>query len=224
MKLLFVGEGPTDVGSPGFALPPRPATGVIFILSKKICPSISTESFAYYWRELQVLNREKKGSIDAAKVAQAIFLAARHGCDGTVFVLDADRHALEELERGVERGLKVVGSHPAVVGVAVKTIEAWILGTPTGLATVLKKTVDEITQHYKPHSVEDMNPRSGKGEKRSKELVAKIAESGHRDDDSPFREAVAENADLNELMRHCKEGFKPFAKSLLETFGSPPTN
>lgn len=222
MKLLFVGEGPHDIGSPDFPQPPRKATGVLFILARKICPAIDTGSLAYFWQELEILNREKKGSIDAARVAKAIVLAAHHGCAGTVFVLDEDKHPLKELEKGVERGLAVVGLHPTAVGVAVKTIEAWMLGTPSALAAVLRKTVAEVTQEYKPHAVEEMHPNSGKPEKRSKDLLAKIAKSGHRNDDTPFREEIAENADIDELKRHCKEGFKPFAERLLDEFGPRP--
>jgi hypothetical protein len=225
MKLLFVGEGATDIGSPGFANPPRRATGVLFILSRKVCPSIDSECLAVFLQELVILNREKRGNIYAARVAKAMVLAAAHGCSGTVFVVDRDNDEdrLKNLEEGIGRGLAALGvPHRAVVGVAIKTIEAWMLGTPSALAAALQIAVAEITREYNPHAVEDMHPRSGKPEKQSDRLLASIAEIGYRVDSTAFREEIAELANIDELERHCKEGFKPFADKLRGAFGRGP--
>lgn len=226
MKLLFVGEGATDIGSPNFALPPRRATGVLFILSRKVCPSIDSECSAVFLQELQILNREKKGNIYAARVAKAMVLAAIHRCEGTVFVVDQDNDEdrLKHLEEGIQRGLTALGStHPTVVAVAIKTIEAWMLGTPSALAAVLGTTVNTVTQGYKPHAVEEMHPRSGKLEKQSGKLLTKIAEAGNREDGTLFREEIAANTDIDELIRHCKNGFRPFAEKLRRAFGPQPS-
>jgi hypothetical protein len=223
MKVLFVGEGQTDIGSPDFAQAPRRATGVLYILSRKVCPAIDAECLAIYWRELTILRGEKKGNIYAARVATAIALANRHGCEGVVVVVDREmtkENRTEEMEIGVSRGQLATGfPHPTVCGEAILSIEAWMLGSPLALATTLKLDTEKILCEYKPAQVEDFNPRSGKPEKHSKNLIEKIAAKANRDDGTAFREEVAENMDIDELCRNCKNGFKPFADRLRAAFG-----
>ena len=163
MKLLFVGEGPTDVGTPNFALPPRHARGPIFILSRKVCPSIDNDCLGFYWREIPILRREKKGNIYAARVAAAMALAYEHGCQGAVVVVDReskDEDRLKDMEVGIQRGRQITNlNFPIVCGEAILSIEAWVLGSPSALASVLKLDMQEIVNEYKPHDAEALSPQ-----------------------------------------------------------------
>ena len=130
MKLLFVGEGPHDIGHPDFNMQPRPAGGVVFALCQKVCPEIGKDSVALAWKEIPRLIPAKKGL--EGKVAAALMLAKRKfQCDGAVFVhdRDGDKTRLNQLESGIQRGREVT-SHDfkAICGTAVETIEAWTLG------------------------------------------------------------------------------------------------
>src|SRR6476660_8078031 len=93
----------TDVGQPDFAPRPTTARGVVPALSRRLCPAIDEQSLAIFWREIPVLNLEKKHKGLAAKVGSAIILACKHGCAGTVCVADNDDDdgRLARLEQGM---------------------------------------------------------------------------------------------------------------------------
>jgi hypothetical protein len=222
MKVLFVGEGPHDVGSSEFAPKPQQASGVVPCLSRKVCPDIGIDSVAFYWREIPVLNREKKKRGFAAKVASAIVLSNKYQCQGTICVTDrdGDETRLGSMEEGIERGKSVVGNeHRVVCGVAVESVESWTLGAPVAMASVLNEPKANILKFYAPTAVEEFNQCSGKQEKRPKHLLKSIAEGKHKKDCVEWREEIANATDLDELCENCKIGFEPFRRKLVATFG-----
>jgi hypothetical protein len=226
MKVLFVGEGPHDIGSPEFAPRPSQAVGVIPILARKVSPEIGADSVGLFWREIPVLNRDKRKKGFAAKVANAILLAVRNKCEGTVCVADQDAEVvrLAAMEEGAERGLAIVGNqHRAVCGVAVESVEAWTLGAPSAIATILKDTKERVLQEYKLAAVEEFNQNSGKLDQRPKDLLERIAGLKHGKASAEWREDIANATDPAELCQSCHQGFKPFTEKLKAAFGPRPT-
>ena len=72
MRVLFIGEGPHDIGPQSFDPQPRPATGAVPTLSRRACPAIDEDSLALAWREIPILdNRQVRRGLDA-KVERAI--------------------------------------------------------------------------------------------------------------------------------------------------------
>ncbi len=176
MKVLFIGEGPTDIGHSGMDPDrPRPATGPLAILARKVCPQIDADSLALRWVEIARFDPRGKKKGWEAKVAAAILLSARKfDCDGTICIADRDRQKerLSEMDAGLQRGLGQVGSeHAAVCGVAIESIEAWALGAPSALAAELEEEVKTIQREYRLKEVEQFCESSGKEEHRPKGLL-----------------------------------------------------
>ena len=225
MKVLFIGEGPHEIGhSDGYPLQPQNAGGILPALARRVCPSIK-EALALKWSQLSRFRPGVQRAGLAAKVAAAVLLSARRfGCAGTVCVHDQDRDTtrLAELLEGRERGLKTVASSfPVVCGIAVESIEAWTLGAPTSLAQTLKMDPKKVHAVYAVSRVESFFEKSGKAEHRPKVLLQRVAAAGNRSDGADFRAEVAECTDPAELERHCPEGFKPFADALRNAFPAP---
>jgi hypothetical protein len=106
----------------------------------------------------------------------------------------------------------------AVCGVAIESIEAWILGAPTALAAELGVEVKTILREYRLKDVELFCESSGKKDHRPKGLLDRLAQLAHRSDGTDFRQAIAERTDASELEKNCPEGFKPFVTALQKTF------
>jgi hypothetical protein len=218
MKVLFVGEGRNELGRPDWPARLRPATGVVPTLSRKVCANIAQDSLAIQWREVAVLNRRKRGNVLAARVQAAIVLALQHGCKGTVCLHDQDREPerLEQMQQGVPPDQ--TANHPVVCSLAVESIEAWTLGAPEAIATVLGPNVVE-GQAYKVNDVESFHQNSDKAEKRPKDLLDQIARAAKREDSTDLRVKIAEHTDIDSLERNCPKGFKPFAQKLRAALG-----
>ncbi len=137
MKVLFVGEGPHDIGAPSSnPNQPRPARGVIPTLARRVSAGIAPESIALAWREISRFNASVQRRGYSAKVAAAALLAVRmFDCGATAVVADRDREAGRqmELEEGVNRAQQLFPRHPAVWGLAVESVEAWTLARRTRL-------------------------------------------------------------------------------------------
>ncbi len=224
MKVLFVGEGPHDIGVSGKSPnQPRMATSVVSVLARKAAPTIDPATAAIRWADIVLLGKRSKKRGLQAKVSAAIVLSFSKGFHGIALIHDRDKDEarLALMEAGkVDGDQQVDPGHKSVCAVAVESIEAWILGAPSALASELGKSIKDVTDHYKPHRVEELYENSAKVERRPKVLLAKIAELAHRQADTPFRIAVAEKTDIDELKQHCPEGFKPFAEALAKSFAS----
>ncbi len=223
MKVLFVGEGKTDIGPAEFGMSPQPARGPVFHLARKIVPHIDEEGCpAVRWSELTRFPPPDKKKGFEAKVAKAILVSARlHNCQGTICVADCDGDPtrLEDMIRGRDRGIEAVGGdHACACGLAVESIEAWTLGAPEAIAEVLEIDITEVRKCYPGKNVEELSEQSGKPEFHPKSLLDRIAQLKHRVGDVEFREEVAVRTQVDRLEVVCTRGFKPFAKALREAF------
>ncbi len=222
MKTLFVGEGPHDIGNPGSdPFQPRPAQGVIPILARKVCPSISPESVSLAWKEIARFNPQGKKRGFESKVPAAVLVAGRFSCSGSVFVADrdGDPSRYDGLKAGVNRTKEIFPQHPIAFGLAVESIEAWTLGVPNKIAEGLGVDVLQVQAEYpRGVHVEEMSERSGKEEHRPKKLLEQITQLKHRSASTEFRQAVAERTEIAELEKACPKGFQPFAGQLRGAF------
>lgn len=223
MKVLFVGEGPHDIGRTEYGTEFTPADGIVSTLCKRISPNISNESASISLRRLTAYSPSKKAGLDH-KLRIATELAKRRGFGGTIAVVDDDngKHGrLEQLKDGQRSCLNDDPNHRIAVGVAVKSIEAWVLADPKALAQCLGKSVGEVEQKYRPGNVEQFHDQSGKPEYHSKKLLEDIARMDHKEDCTEWRVDVVALADVATVERHCPSGFKPFADDVRRHFCSP---
>ena len=88
MKVLFIGEGPHDIGHSSLnPREPRPARGVVPTLARRICAEIGAESIAFAWREIGRYHPSGQRRGYSAKVAAAALLAVKSfDCGATVIV------------------------------------------------------------------------------------------------------------------------------------------
>lgn len=222
MKVLFVGEGPNDMGLASYPPAPRPAAGTIATLAQKVCPVIAPESIALGWGELSRFNRDARKQGYEFKIGAAVEIASRHDCGGTVCVADRDRDEtrLHKMRQAMDEALQRRPGHQGVCGLAIESIEAWTLGDPKAIAEALGVEEGSLP-HYKAAKVEELYQRSGKPENKPKQLLDEICNIKHLKDCTEFRESVAAATDLERLKKNCPSGFKPFAEKLQAVFGPP---
>jgi hypothetical protein len=223
VKILFVGEGSGDIGKAEHELSPRPAGGAVATLARKACPKISPDSIAIQWINIKRYSPKSKKGL-AGKVAAAMLLAHKFGCEGTICVADKDRDndRLSAMEEGIVRGQNALGAHPALCAVAVESVEAWTLGAPEAIADVIGVPARDVRHLYPHPRVEELFERSGKEEHRPKSLLSRILALGNSDDSTQLREDVAERTDIEELLKACPEGFRPFFEKLQSVFRNCP--
>lgn len=223
MRLLFVGEGPHDIGRSALSpAEPAPAGGVVPALSRRVVPAIAAESRALRWADIPRFAPSARRGF-AGKVAAAVLLSQRRfGLDGTVCVADRDRDAgrLHELQTGRERGLSLLTApHAVVCAVAVESIEAWTLGAGSALSQTLSIPRAELARRL-PSDLESLSEGSGKPERRPKGLLAALCEGAQVQDCADLRARIAEATDIPELARACSQGFAPFVRALKDAFAS----
>jgi hypothetical protein len=224
VKVLFIGEGRHDIGdSNPNPSHPRSAQGTIPTLTRRVCPSIRSDSIALAWTEIQRFNPAGKKRGYPAKITAAALLAVRkYACAGTVVVADRDgqKTRQSELEEGVTSAEQQFPGHSIVWGLAIESVEAWTLGVPDAIAEELGVEVGQIREHYpRGVPVELMSERSGKSDHRPKQLLERLAQLKHRQDSAEFRQAIAERTNVDSLARACPQGFAPFADQLRKAFG-----
>jgi hypothetical protein len=224
VNVLFVGEGSNDIGCADYSPnQPRSAGGVVPTLARKLCPLIG-DSLAIRWTEITRFSKGKVRRGFAAKVAAAMLLSQAHGCSGTICVLDCDGcpERLDELQEGKERGAAALGgTHPTACGIAVESIEAWTLGDRQAIAQELAVSEPDVSGLYpRGKKVEELRESSKQENYRPKALLKRIAQLGHREDSTAFRQAIAERTDIARLEHFCPRGFEPFAEEVRREFGS----
>lgn len=239
MKVLFVGEGEHEVGSPphdeqrGGAGKARkrqpvavyaandvyPVGGVLPVLARKVAPGIEPEGLAVRLREITRLSPIKKSGLDA-KAKGAVLLARKHGCEGLVIVADQDgkldEKRLDQLQSCASfaegQGVRVA------VGLAVESIEAWSLGDPRAIANVLGVDEGAVRRLYPRKHIEELLENSGKEEHRPKPLMQRLAQLGGRSDGTDLRVEIAGQTDVEVLEAACPLGFALFANSIRSAF------
>lgn len=223
MKVLFVGEGPHDIGERGpNQNQPRRAGGTVPALTRRICDRIAIDSIALTWAEIPRFSLSAKSQGFQAKLSAAALLATRRfDCVATVAVADCDRNAerAAQLQEGADRARAMFPKHPTVWGLAIESIEAWTLGAPEALAEELGISPKSIEAEYPAGiKVEALYENSGKPDHRPKALIERIAQLKHRHDSAEFRAAVAARTDVVRLASVCPEGFAPFAERIRKEF------
>lgn len=212
MRVLFVGEGPHDIGRHDhFAPEETAAQGVVQVLSRKVCPHIAEDSPSLRWAEIARFNPAAKKKGFEAKVPAARLLAERkYDCTAVVLVTDrdGDRARQEALRSAAEP------HDNTVAGIAVESIEAWTLGALEAIAAELDLDVNRVRAEYPSTHVESLYEQSGKPELRSKGLLQRIAELARTSDGAELRRRIAERTDVDALARRCPNGFGLFAEAL----------
>lgn len=216
MKLLFVGEGPHDVGHADGRH--HPAGGVVTELTRRALGTVDDASVARFWRQVPRFPRDRRQRGLAGKVMAAVLIARREGCAALVCVhdRDGDDSRREDLRRGSD-----AATLPTACGLAVESIEAWTLGDPDAIATTLSVDATEIRAVLRARDVERMKESSGKPERRPKTLLRRIFGLAERDDSTELREEIARNSDPRRLAEVCPLGFAPFLEELAR-IGQPP--
>jgi hypothetical protein len=223
VKVLFIGEGPHDIGAassnPG---QPRLARGTIPTLARRVSAGIDPESIALAWREISRFNRSVKRGYSSKLAGAALMAVKRFDCGATVAVADRDRETgrQAELQEGADRAEGLFPGYPAVWGLAIESVEAWTLGVPDQIAEELCVDVTLVQNEYaRGAHIESLSEQSGKLELRPKQLLERIAQLKHRSDSTEFREAIARRTDVATLARACPQGFAPFADRLRKALG-----
>jgi hypothetical protein len=223
VKVLFIGEGPHDIGAASSNPDqPRLARGTIPTLARRITAEIDPESIALAWREISRFNQSVKRGYSSKLAGAALLAVKRFDCRATVAVVDRDRETgrQAELQEGADRALGLFPGYPAVWGLAIESVEAWTLGVPDQIAEELCVDVTLVQNEYaRGADIESLSERSGKLELRPKQLLERIAQLKHRSDSTEFREAVARRTDVATLARTCPQGFAPFADRLRKALG-----
>jgi hypothetical protein len=224
VKVLFIGEGPNDIGAASSNPDqPRPARGTVPTLARRVSAGIAPESIALAWREISRFNPSaQKRGFSAKLVGAALLAVKRFDCGATVAVADRDRETgrQAEMQDGVDRAERLFPGCPAIWGLAIESVEAWTLGVPDKIAEELCVDVTLVQDEYPPGvGVESLSERSGKLERRRKQLLERLAQLKHRTDSTEFREAIAQRTDATALARVCPQGFAPFAERLRNALG-----
>ena len=218
-RALFVGDGKHDVGAPEWPTDePYAARGVVPHLAERAAAIDRSASRALRWSDIPRLSTSKKGYLHKLRAAQ--LLAWRHGLDTVIAVVDEDNDPTRrDLVDAANQ--HAIGA-PAVMGVAVRSIEAWTLGAPTALAAALGTTPAQLRDACPTCPVEQLYDSSGKHDQRPNALIERLAQKfAHRGDSLELRETVAAATDIDELRRSCPAGFARFAADLRAHFGAP---
>jgi hypothetical protein len=204
MRIRFIGEGPDDVGRADH-------TGVTQILVRRIIAErMGTEPDTSGWVAAPVIRLHRPRGLDE-KTRLAMKEAHREGFDAVVVVLDRDGKGsndegrLKQLRKGREAASEKVPIH-AALGVAIETMEAWLLADETALSATLGCVVPQQPE-----------PEKLAGEKGSQahpkaRLHGLIGDSPRQEEPTGIiKRAIAEKASIKILERRCPAGFKPFA-------------
>ena len=222
-RILFVGEGPTDVSlrqwrdsekdasvrlqwSECLRKEPQAARCgaipifVLRILSEE-CSRPQLDVFP-----VRPARLHKRGL--ARKVKAAMADAEAKCLDGVVFVIDRDgpgnKQRLDELRKGRNEGKKDGLSVPTTVGVAVEMLEAWLLADEHALAEALRKKLSGGLPD--PEGMKD--PKA--------ELNRLDADDAFEGDAVQRAETIATTASLDKVSERCPRGFAEFRKDVAE--------
>ena len=233
MKILFVGEGPHELGAAQLGYGPHSATGPVPVLTRRICPLLRQEHLGIRSAQIGLfslnrkqLDRDIRKSGYQTKAKRAVLLSEiAFKCNGTICIADADtapKDCLEQMRQGQTEGLEAVGGrHAAACGVAFQSVDAWTLGARKALAAELGTTEEMLRQYYPPKHIEELSNQSGKEEHQPKAILVKIAAAHGRVANTDFRTAVAEQTEIEELEKECPKGFKPFVQDVRRAFSAP---
>jgi len=132
VKVFLCGEGSNELGShcghPAYQSDERP--GVLHALLSRVQATGWEVGGARDWKSIRKFRLGKVNHEDIRNVLGAALDARDAGCDVLAFSRDLDREPAraEAVEEGIRRIPETFGGTPAVIGgVAVPTLEGWIL-------------------------------------------------------------------------------------------------
>ncbi len=202
VALLVVSEGARDVGR---------ATGLhegaVRVLVRKVVDARegrSTSEFEVLGVEAPRAHRKERG--DTRRLSLALSEMKAFGCHSVAFVIDADGYTdrlsrLEDERLAIER---VAGEQPIALGVAVQTVEAWLLADETALNGAVAPEPKIVTQP---------DPESLWGAARTpahpKAIFEAFVAMGAQPTAAPY-DAVASRTRIDVLEKRCPS-FRRFA-------------
>ena len=218
MHLLLVSEGRRDIGGAPEGSSETPRQGAVRILVKRTLESRFERPIKDHEIETDVLPRVHERSPDVTGYERKVELAIREGevrgCTSVAIVVDRDgshhKKRLDQLARGRERASDLSLADHTALGLAIETVEAWLLADV--------KALNEALSLDSPESMTKA-PETIYGKKGTPDHPKTILQNamGRSDlDEAAAYDGIAERADLATLEKRCPKGFKAFADELRE--------
>lgn len=203
MKLLVCGEGTSEIGRPE-------QEGVVETLVRR-CLDADARRLSFEVVKVSQLPKDRTQAGEARRARQAADEARRRRCDGFIYVRDADGHHAERRRQldDAFADLEV----PHVAGIAVETLESWLMSDPDAIRDVLRRSVDV------PRSAEALWGRPGAAGHPKFEWNQLCRKAGF-DEGLATMAAVAERLSIERARAACPQGFAQFHDQLLRAF--PP--
>ena len=224
MRLLLVSEGALDVGAagrdPGGAAHGEvdESRGAVGVLVRRVLEQRFGREVQDWEIERDVLPRVHRASESVSgyprKVHLAIEEARIRGCSSVAVVVDRDRTEggarLSELRDGRDLAEKYENplAYKTALGVAVETVEAWLLADEQALN-------EALALDPKAPAIPDPEGLGGgpKTESHPKNVLRKLIRRAGVTSAAPYDD-VAERVRLDVLERRCAAGFAPFAEEV----------
>lgn len=211
--MLLVSEGPTDVGDPE-----RRRFGALRVLVRRVLEEHWKRDVDEWEIETGYLPRVHALSAGVSgferKVELAIIEAEIRDCSTVVIVVDQDgaknKARIQLLEAGRARALSNghALAHSATVGVAVQTLETWLLADELALNQVLAPS----PQAGAVAKLEELHGAKGTSD-HPKTVLRQIIGSASNEIDSPY-DSISSAIRLAILEQRCPRGFAALAKEL----------
>jgi hypothetical protein len=225
MKVLILGEGPTDLGRAEIDGTLQ-LEGALPILVRKLISDPSSETpieiRGIEYKKLRLFGgvsgkrRSSKGYVN--KLRALIGLREGREADAIVAVVDRDgerfNDRIDDLNDGREE-LSRAGKACAV-GMTIEELEAWLLADEKALRIALEdESIQRQPDPEKLSARDEKNDRNPKG--RLERLMVAALEGEIPQSDFPEHyAAIAREIDLAVLDQRCPEGFGPFAQQVRE--------
>ena len=201
MKLLVCGEGTSEIGRPE-------QEGVVETLVRS-CLEAATRQLSFEVVKVSQLPKDRTRAGEARRARQAVDEARRRACDGFIYVRDADGHHAERHRQLAEAFAKL--DMPHAYGIAVETIEAWLMSDPVAVRAVLRRDVEV------PDAPEALWSRPGSAGHPKFEWNRLCRAAGY-DYGLATMAAVAQRLSVARARAACPEGFARFHDQLLRAF------
>lgn len=215
MRMLVVSEGKLDVGGDA-------ELGPVTVLVRRMIEATLGRDLRPNEIEgepMPRLNTVRLGKGRETRLRTALRAAEANGKDCVAFVIDRDGHAnsgrrdaLRAARSEIEQSGGALGAlaERTAIGVAVETVEAWLLADEGALNAALAPT-RPIDRHKDPEALSG----GPKDPKHPKVVLSEcIARATHDRDQRGHYEAIALEARLELIEERCPNGFAPFAAEL----------
>ncbi len=198
MRVLVVSEGSSELGSVD-------SSGALVILSRRILgDDLEFETKKMSSSEVKIHRPHGQLPGFTKRILGWMRYARKHHYDALVLVGDEDGRPDRERQFSDAQCSGAV-SIPRAVGLAIRSFDAWMLASPTGLQAVL------------PAHSPVVHPERLKDPKVV--CLDLIASAARRDGLGAFYAEIAALGVISEMRTHCPRGFDPFADRLTDLRG-----